>query len=392
MKIRSVIILNSHPIQYFAPLYKKMANESNIDLMIWYCSDESIRGEVDKGFNSKVKWDIPLLDGYKSRFLKNYSPISSIYKGFWGLINLKVIKLLYKQPKSIVWIHGWSYFTHIITIIFAKLFGHTVCLRAETPLNQELIKPKFFILFKNIILKILFIFVDKFLYIGKQNFDFYKSLNISDDQLIPVLYCVDNDRFREVFEHTNKQEAREKLVIHSSKKIILFSGKYIKKKRPMDLLKAFTKINNKDSILIMLGDGEMRKEMEDFITYNKLTDDVILTGFVNQSLIPFYYRAADLFVMCSGSGETWGLSVNEAMNFGIPVIVSDICGCSIDLIENDKNGNIFQMGDLDALTKLIDKYTNLEKDKLKIMEDFCFQKINQYNYSQIISTINIINK
>jgi hypothetical protein len=75
--VKKIIIINSHPIQYFAPLYKKMTEEG-LDVEVWYCSDESIRGENDKGFGTTVKWDIPLLDGYRYRFFKNHSNKPSI--------------------------------------------------------------------------------------------------------------------------------------------------------------------------------------------------------------------------------------------------------------------------------------------------------------------------
>ena len=85
---------------------------------------------------------------------------------------------------------------------------------------------------------------------------------------------------------------------------------------------------------------------------------MILTGFINQSEIPLYYRAADVFVMCSGVGETWGLSVNEAMNFGIPVLVSDTCGSAFDLVDEGSNGAVFKTGDIAALSLLLKQYLN----------------------------------
>ena len=98
---KPVIFLNSHPIQYFAPLYRQIHSDNRVPLTVWYCSDESIRGKMDKGFGKKVKWDIPLLDGYESVFLKNRSWKPSIHKGFWGLFNPGIVHELYKQPKSV---------------------------------------------------------------------------------------------------------------------------------------------------------------------------------------------------------------------------------------------------------------------------------------------------
>jgi glycosyltransferase involved in cell wall biosynthesis len=97
----------------------------------------------------------------------------------------------------------------------------------------------------------------------------------------------------------------------------------------------------------MVGEGELRKEMEQFIADNQLVQ-VILTGFVNQSQVSEYYAISDVFVMCSTIGKP-GAVVNEAMNFGLPVVISDITGCSDDMVINGDNGYIFKTGDSDQL-------------------------------------------
>lgn len=383
--MRPLIILNSHPIQYFAPLYKEISETTSIDLTIWYCSDESVVGKIDKGFGREVKWNIPLLEGYRYKFFKNYSWKKSISRGFFGLMNFGTINKAYKQKKSVIVIHGWNYFTHVMVIIFGKIFGHTICLRAETPLNQELKKNKVKRFIKNIYLKFLFLFVDKFLYIGYQNKLFYQSLSVNEKSLLFVPYAVDNKRFRHVFQYVSAEDARTSLHLPIEKKIILFSGKYIPKKRPMDVLIAFSKLENKnDSLLVMVGEGELRNEMENYIDANDLSDSVLLTGFINQNEIPLYYRAADVFVMCSSEGETWGLSVNEAMNFGLPVIISNTCGCASDLIENNVNGNIFETGNILELNSLLRKYMNLLPTEKKAINSFSFNKIENYSFQSII--------
>ncbi len=384
--MKQVVFLNSHPIQYFSPLYKQMA-ESGIQLTVCYCSDESIKGKYDKGFGKEVKWNIPLIEGYHSVFLKNISWKPSIHKGFFGLINPGVIRFLYKQPTSIVVIHGWAYCTHILAIIFAKLFGHTICLRSETPLNQEKMKSKGLTFLKHIYLRFLFLFIDRFLFIGKQNKAFYEALGIKESKLVFTPYAVDNKRFRTIYDTNSILQAREILKLPPDKKIILYSGKFIFKKRPLDLLKAFHQSSTDNTLLVMTGEGELRAEMETYIQMHGLNNKVILTGFINQTEIPLYYRAADIFVMCSGLGETWGLSVNEAMNFGLPVIVSDTCGCAYDLVRNNVNGAVFETGNIFQLAILLDEYVQLSSARKIIASNSAFAIMDEYNYDHIITSI-----
>ena len=379
-----IIILNSHPIQYFTPLYKYGSANSG-DLEVWYCSDESLKGNYDPGFSKKIKWDIDLLQGYNYRFFKNSSPKPSIHNGFFGLINLGIIKALFKEPKSIVIIHGWGYVTHVLTIIFAKMFGHEVALRAETPNKQEDLKPRLLTRLKHLYLRFLFLFVKTFLYIGQENKQFYLRLGQKGKKFIFAPYSVDNERFQQESNQLSKSEAKAFLNIPQQSFAILFCGKYIDKKRPLDLLKAFKLANVTTSVLVLLGEGELRQEIEEYIQNQQLQNNVILTGFINQSDLYKYYKAADVFVMCSGLGETWGLSVNEAMNFGLPLIISDTTGCASDLVKS--NGYIFPTGDIAKLAYFIQKMSNSNIEKRMVMAAESLRIINNYSFQVIIENL-----
>lgn len=327
-----------------------MAKEDGIDLRVLYCSDENVKGHIDKGFGVEVKWDIPLLEGYNYKFLKNNSWKPSISNGFFGLINFEIFKELKNERGSYLVIHGWNYATNFLAIIAAKIAGIKLCLRGENPLNQELLKSKQILFFRKIFFKYFFFkLFDYFLYIGEQNKKLYEYYGVEKEKLIFTPYAVDNDRFQAEYEkyRDKKTEIRKELGLPIDKKIILFSGKYIPKKRPMDLLKAYHLLNNENTALVFLGDGELRKDMEDYINHNNLKD-VYLTGFKNQSEVGKYFAAADIFVLPSGAGETWGLVVNEAMNFNLPILVSDVAGSAYDLADENSR---FSCGDILNLKK-----------------------------------------
>ena len=325
-----------------------MAKDDEIDLLVLYCSDENVKGHIDIGFGVKVKWDIPLLEGYNYKFLKNNSWKPSIYKGFFGLVNLEIFKVLKNERGSYLVIHGWAYATNFIAVIAAKLSGVKLCLRAENPLNQELLKSRHILFLRKIFFKYIFYpLFDYFFYIGSQNKKLYEYYGAKSNKLIFTPYAVDNDRFRAEYKKYRDQKTviRKELKLPLDKKIILTSGKYVPKKRPLDLLKAYHLLNNQNIALLFLGDGELRNEMEDYIKENNLSD-VYLTGFKNQSEIGKYFAVADIFVLASDAGETWGLVVNEAMNFGLPIIVSDMVGCAEDLVIENVNGFIFNIGNI----------------------------------------------
>jgi len=375
---RDVIFINSHPIQYFAPLYKYM-NEQGVKTKCWYCSDESLGVAEDKEFGVKIKWDVPLLDGYEAVFFKNYSWKPSHFSGFFGLMNLGMIVSLFRIKKSVIIVHGWHYFSHFLILLLGGLKGHTICVRCDIPLKQEKLKSGWKQKLKYFVYKhFLFSRISKFLYVGEQNRLFYKSYEIADKKLLFCPYAVDNDRFQASYEmlKPNRDNLRGSLGIGVSSKVIVFSGKYIEKKKPLDILKAFKELNRVDCWLVMVGEGRLRSDMENFINEFSLSN-VILTGFVNQVQIAEYYMMADVFVMCSELGENWGLSVNEAMNFNTPILLSDLTGSAEDLVIAGANGFVFETGNTEQLKEYLEKilYNNTlthEPSSLHIVDQYSF--------------------
>jgi glycosyltransferase involved in cell wall biosynthesis len=383
MKPKLVYFL-SHPIQYISPLLQELAKE--VDLEVYYYSDVSIKGGIDKGFGKAIQWDTPLLEGYNSNFLKNYSKSNSMNCKFSDALNFGVWNVLRKSKSKIVLVNSWSYGTDLMIIFSGWLFGKKVWLRSENPLHKEIVQPKYKQILKKIILKhfVFKFFIDKFLYIGSESKKNYIYFGVSEKDLIHTPYCVDNDKFQKINSDLNKNSSliKEELHLPTNKKIILFCGKYIDVKRPLDLVKAFNKKSFENATLVLVGEGELRKSIENYIKdYN--IENVILTGFVNQSEIVKYYSVADLFVLCSEM-ETWGLAVNEAFNFQIPCVVSDNCGCSKDLLFEGINGYTYKTGNIEELSYKMNMALNSNKN------DFNFDIINQFSIK--INVKNIFNK
>jgi glycosyltransferase involved in cell wall biosynthesis len=383
-----LLIVNSHPIQYFAPLYRQLAADPAFRLTVLYCSRHGLQGEVDRQFGTSVKWDIPLLDGYNHVFLRNQSPNPSIYS-FWGLLNFSVIKKLWSAPKSIVWVHGWAYATYWLVLIAAKLMGHTVCLRGESPYQLEQRKSSAKQWFRRQVLgRGLFKFVDHFLFIGQQNKAFYVKMGVPIAKLIFCPYAVDNARFQsqDTEMAAQRTQLRRQLGLPIDAFIALYAGKYIEKKRPMDFVRAIQGSQRSDMAAVLMGDGELRHDLEHFIEENALSC-VSLTGFINQSAIGMYYAAADVYVMCSTEEETWGLSTNEAMNFGLPLILTDTVGCADDLLLDGQNGYRVPCGAADELAQALDKLAALPSAVRRQMGQCSRQHIGLYSYDAIISSL-----
>lgn len=389
-----VIFLNSHPIQYFAPLYKAIEKNQLFSVTVLYCSKQGLDGQRDREFNADIKWDIPVLDGYRAVFLKNHAPAPTIYHPL-GLINLGIFPFLFKSQKSILIVHGWGYITHLLTLIAGRIFGHVVCLRGENPASHEGAQGRFKRWLKRV-------FISRFIsplchyvfFIGKENKRYFLEYGVRESKLIFAPYSVDNQRFQQaasVFK-PQKKSLRVALGLPPEKVIFLFSGKYISKKRPLDLLRAFQQCEYRErACLVLMGDGALRQDMQKFIDESNLRN-VVLTGFINQSKVVEYYAAADVFVMCSQEGETWGLSANEAMNFSLPLLLSDLTGSSGDLVDQGINGWVFKTGDTKTLAEKMDTLISMPANQLTAMGSASLKKVQQYSYDQVIEALETVHK
>ena len=383
--MKKISFLLTHPIQYFSPLFKEIEKNNFSQFNVIYC-ENTTSGYYDKEFAKTINWDFDLLNGYNFTFLKK-DIISRLFKR----CNLSIINYLFYNKPDILIIHGWAYPTSLIAIITAKILGIKIWLRAETPYIHEIKIGKIKKVLKYIIFKYFFFkLFDKFLFIGIQNKLFYNYYGvIEESKFIYTPYCVNNKMLQtlELNLKPNKLILKEDLKINPNNFIILFSGKLIQKKRPFDLLIAFEKANIKNSTLVFLGDGNLKLSLEKYIN-DKNINNVIFIGFKNQSEIAKYYTIADLFVLPSGIGETWGLVVNEALNFSLPIIVSNLVGCNSDLVVNNQNGFVYEYGNINQLSFYINEIysnNNLQENA----KTFSKNLVNKYDYDTIIKNIKL---
>lgn len=372
----------SHPVQYFSPLWANLNADPEIDLTVYYGSDEGVRTMKDAGFGVDVKWDTPLLDGYQYKFFKNYSLFSGIFNGSFGLMNFGIVRELFAHKFDVVILHSWSFFTEWLIFGAALISRTPIFLRVETPLNQEFLKPVWKRFIKHFFLSFLFKGISAFLCIGTENKEFYRFLNVPARKIFFTPYAVDNDRLIKEYNKLRDQKhlLRQEIGIVDDKVIFLFVGKFIPKKRVMDLVHAFERMDVENKVLMLVGDGVLRKDVKDYIADKNLRD-VHLVGFKNQTELPSYYAMADVFVLPSDLGETWGLVVNEAMCFGLPVVVSDVAGSSKDLVMDGENGFVVKVRDVNQLTETLSRLANDSVMRSR-MGKKSLQMITNWSYAQ----------
>jgi glycosyltransferase involved in cell wall biosynthesis len=231
---------------------------------------------------------------------------------------------------------------------------------------------------KYLVLRALFSRLAGFLYIGALNKSYYQHFGVPESRLFSCPYTVDNAFFRRHAESLapRRHELRAGWDIHDDRPVILLAGKLMGVKQPLLLLEAYRRVRQRRvCALLIAGDGPLRGDLEAEIRRSSIPD-VRITGFLNQTEIPKAYAASDLLVLPSRS-ETWGLAVNEAMNFSLPIIVSDRVGCGPDLVRAGVNGEVFEHNSADALEEVLERYVS-RPERLRELGRASLQRIQQW--------------
>ena len=155
------------------------------------------------------------------------------------------------------------------------------------------------------------------------------------------------------------------------------------------LLSAFLQIANTNCHLLLVGSGPLELALKSKVATLpiSLRKRIHFLPFQNQTTISSIYQLCDVFVLPSqGPGESWGLSINEAMACSKPVLVSDQCGAAVDLVKKGKNGYVFKSNDgFDLLNKMEVLLAN--HDHVAEMGHHSYQLIQPWNFDSICSSI-----
>ncbi|MBN2603514.1 MAG: glycosyltransferase [Candidatus Thermoplasmatota archaeon] len=378
--MHKLAIVTTHPIQYYAPLFRLLAQQEQLKIKVFYTWSQRQNEFFDYNFGKSIEWDIPLLEGYEFTFVQNTSksPSNQFFRGIKCPALVKEIK---EWKATYILIFGWNFHAHLNAIRHFK--GKIpVWFRGDSHLLDE--KPGIKKFLRRIFLTWVYSHIDKAYFVGTNNKKYYLKHGLKEAQLTFAPHAIDNERFsnpHDVYDQ-KASEWRQQLEIKDDDFTILFCGKLESKKDPFLLLDAFLALQNqglKNLKLIFTGTGELESSLK---KKAKKDQDIHFLPFQNQSKMPIVYRLANVYCLPSqGPGETWGLAVNEALACGIPVLVSDKVGCAIDLV-NEKTGVIFKNNNKKSLIEGIKKI-HLRYYNPEVIKDH----VSNWSFQSIIKAI-----
>lgn len=336
-----IAILTTHPIQYYAPFFRALAKQIDIRVFYFYKPDAHSQGA--QGFEEAFEWDLDLLSGYPYTFVPNQAknPSSS---DFWGCDSPKIYSFLKSEKFDAVITIGWHIKALLQGVLAAKRLGVPVIIRGDSQLQtprswvkgaiKQLVYPWFLRIF------------DAALSVGARNRDYFLNYNYPQSRIFFAPHSVDNERFRKASLGRAREEARSRLGIQTDQKVILFAGKLVEFKRPLDAVKVTANVRSRgwNATLVVAGSGALSTIIRD--SSSSIGIPIKMLGFQNQTEMPSVYAAADVLLLPSNGRETWGLVCNEALATGTPIVVSDQAGCAMDLGIHSTIGSSFSLGDI----------------------------------------------
>jgi glycosyltransferase involved in cell wall biosynthesis len=376
--MKRLAIVTTHPIQYYAPWFRHLADRPGLDVRVYYLWDFGVSDQLDRGFGQTLRWDVPLLEGYDHEIVPNRSRDPGTHH-FRGIDNPDLIRRLRTQNPHTVLCLGYNFATFFKLMMRWPTRRSPLLLRGDSHrlVPQRGLKSWM----KRQAVTALFRRFSAFLYVGAANRDYLRLHGVPEDRLFFSPHAIDNERFLGAAEQARTQanDWKLELGIPPEKLVILFAGKFEDKKRPQDLLTAFAAARLPNAALLFVGAGSLERSLRDASTG---VPNVYFAGFQNQSLMPRTYAAGDLLVLPSlGGGETWGLCVNEAMCMGKPALVSSHVGCGADLVHPGETGWVFPAGRVDSLTGALREACS-DRQRLQQIGQSARRHVQKYDYQE----------
>jgi len=378
--VKRLVIITTHPIQYYSPVFKLLTERTKIEIKVFYTWGEQSLEKFDPGFNKKIEWDIPVLEGFDYEWAENTSKEPGSHH-FKGVITPGLINQIKAWTPDALLVYGWGYNSHLKALRYFKN-KTPVFFRGDSTLLDE--KKGLKSTLKSVFLRWVYRHVDYVFYVGANSKAYFKKYGLKENQLIFAPHAIDNDRFFA----DKKQEAtllRQNLGIKDDDLLVMFAGKLEEKKAPLQLLDAFLTLNKPATHLLFVGNGPLENKLKQKA---KDCSNVHFMDFQNQSGMPSIYQSCDLFCLPSiGPQESWGLAINEAMACGKAILVSDKVGAAADLVKPGQNGEVFKAGSLSDLLANLEKLLSAGKIELTKMGVYSKKIIENWNFETQVKAI-----
>jgi glycosyltransferase involved in cell wall biosynthesis len=358
---RRLAVLLTHPVQYFKPVFQGLAADPSIDTHVFFGCDHGSTSSLDPDFGVAFAWDSAPTEGFAHTVLSR-RPLADLSRAPSGwMLARRASEVISAWRPDAVLIFSYSPLFITAATLLLALRRQRLWLRAETT-DQALERSPWKDTLRSLALRRLYRRFDHVFPIGSHSEAHYQRLGVAPARRSTARYAVDTEFFqRQVERWRPRREAlRAELSIPPQAVVLLFVGKISPVKDPMLIPAALERLRANPATaalwrrlwLVVVGDGLLRQPLERALD-SALPDRWRGMGFQNQGDLGRFYALADVLLLPSRQGETWGLVVNEALQFGCGVICSDRVGSAADLVAHRSWGRVHAAGDEQGLAAAI---------------------------------------
>ena len=294
--------------------------------------------------NSSQPWgpdadigDIPVLLDPASSPISRLSNVASL------------MNRILRGDYTVAHLAGWGHWVIRLAIICCKIRGVPFSVESDSPLLADLNGIREAL--KRWIYPIWMRWISFAIPGGLRQAAFFRYYGVPDEKIVISHMTIDTEKIRQTTS-LSKFDFRSAHGVPQDQVLFTFVGRLLAQKGIDTLLEAFEKIQGEypRTALVVVGDGPERDMVERASA--KYPGRIWVAGRQPSSGVVSWLRASDVFVLPSRD-EHWGLVVNEAMTCGLPVVVSDACGCADDLVVTGQNGVVFPVENAAKLAEVM---------------------------------------
>jgi len=335
-----LVILTEIIAPYRIPVFNVLARREALDLEVIFLAETDKTLRQWNVYQNEIRFSHQVLASWRWRTRK-FSFL--LNRGLWPALN--------KIRPQVIICGGYNYTAYWEALFWARRHAVPFVLWSESnhhDARREWPGVEF--------LKAYFLrSCSRFVVPGNASLHYLRSLGSSEASISIAPNAIDNCLFATQAEKTRTQssEFREKLKLPL--RFILFVGRLVPEKGIFDLLEAYARLERdlrSEMGLVFVGDGVSREELMRQAQHIA-PGTVCFPGFAQREDLATLYALAEALVLPTHS-DPWGLVVNEAMACGLPIIVTDVAGCSADLVDDGWNGFVVPPQSPEKLSHAID--------------------------------------
>lgn len=342
MKLK-IGVLTNMPTPYRRAMWSEYLKVDSAQMTYFYCSEK----ENDR------YWEVSKNEKVNEIYLKGFTLKNTVH------FNFEIIRYVRSYDAWII--GGYNTVTAQVLIILCKLFNIPYILMVDgiNPQKLDVADNGF----KNRLKKFYITGQTASLANGTVGRKMMLKYGMNQERIFNQFLTVDINSFIKQKQYQNKfnEEIRYKYSISNDEIVLLYVGRLIKDKGIQDAINVINKLREQKIPikLLIVGEGNYRKSLE---SLSNSKTGIIFTGEISYDELPKYYYASDILILPTYD-DVWGLTINEGMACGLPIITTNAAGAYLDLIKN--NGYVYEAGNETDLERCIFECIGVVKKSFK---------------------------